>query len=84
MGVVCKCESQKLPITWTNGIQTCKIILWKLGKLASKRLILFNEVCDESRDVSEETVANWTPKFSSTLRVHEASDIANDYETGPS
>jgi hypothetical protein len=39
----------------------------RLGRFRKWRKIVLNEVCGDCVDVSEETVANWVPKFPSIM-----------------
>jgi hypothetical protein len=43
---------------------------------------VFNEVCDESGDVTEETAANWIAKLPSIVDGYKAKETANGDKTG--
>jgi hypothetical protein len=53
-----------------------------LESFRKRHQIVFNHVCGESGNISEETIANMVAKLSSISDGYEEKDIANGDETG--
>ena len=51
-----------------------------LESFRKRHQIVFNEVCGESNDVSEETIAEWKSKLSTITEGYESCNIANGDE----